>query len=112
MRCNGNWSEARFKSFVISALRRASSRWAPKYTCKKNARVGRNEYRCASCAAIVGNKYIKADHIQPVVDPVRGFESWDVYIQRLFVEVDGYQAICKACHTIKTGEERKLRKRK
>ena len=110
MRCNEQWTEARFKSFIISALRRASSRWAPKYTCKKNARVGRNQYRCTSCSKVVGNKHIKADHIHPVVEPIRGFVSWDEYIARLFVEVDGYQAVCSSCHAVKTAEERELRK--
>ena len=30
--CNGQWTAARKKSFITSALRRASSRWAPKFS--------------------------------------------------------------------------------
>ena len=108
--CNGQWTEARFKGFVVSALRRASSRWAPKYTCKKNARSGRNQYTCALCKQVVGNKDIKIDHIEPVVDPALGFQGYDEFIKRLFVELDGYQAICVSCHQIKTNKERELRK--
>jgi len=109
--CNGQWTKARFKSFITSALRRASSRWAPKYTCKKQARTARNTYTCSLCANSVGNKDIKIDHIHPVVDPEKGFVSWDSFIERLFVELDGYQAICITCHKAKTNEEREIRKK-
>lgn len=108
--CNGQWTKARFKGFITSALRRASSRWAPKYTCKKKARVARNTYVCAQCHRKVGNKDIKIDHINPVVDPEMGFQTWDIFIERLFVELEGYQAICKDCHHTKTQLERKKRK--
>ncbi len=109
--CNGQWTAARKKSFITSALRRASSRWAPKYLTKKNARTARNTYKCSLCANSVGNKDIKIDHINPVVDPTKGFESWDKFIERLFVELDGYQAICITCHKTKTAEEREIRKK-
>ena len=108
--CNGQWTKARFRSFITSALRRASSRWAPKYTTKKNARTARNTYTCSLCSKSVGNKDIKIDHIHPVVDPTKGFVSWDSFIERLFVEMDGYQAICVTCHDKKTSEERLVRK--
>jgi hypothetical protein len=44
------------------------------------------------------------------VDPVRGFVSWDEFIARLFVEQSGYQVLCQACHAVKTGKEREVRK--
>lgn len=110
MRCNGAWTDARFRSFIVSALRRASSRWAPKYGAKKAARVARNSYKCAACSSIVPNKEAKVDHVHPVVDPVRGFVSWDEFIARLFVERDGYQILCQACHAVKTAKEREVRK--
>jgi hypothetical protein len=44
------------------------------------------------------------------VDPVRGFVSWDEFIARLFVEQYGYQILCQACHAVKTGQEREVRK--
>ena len=110
MRCNGAWTDARFRSFIVSALRRASSRWAPKYGSKRAARVARNSYKCAACSSIVPNKEAKVDHVVPVVDPVRGFNTWDEFIARLFVERDGYQILCQACHAVKTGQEREVRK--
>lgn len=108
--CNGQWTAARKKSFITSALRRASSRWAPKFTSKKNARTARNTYTCSLCSKSVGNKDIKIDHIHPVVDPLKGWVSWDSFIERLFVEKDGYQALCVACHQFKSKEENLQRK--
>ena len=108
---NGNqWTEARFKGFIVSALRRASGRWGPKFACKKKARIARNAYICAQCSGIVGNSQIKIDHIEPVVDPTRGFQGYDTFISRLFVELEGYQAICIPCHNTKTQVEREQRK--
>jgi len=108
-RCNGQWTEARFKGFIISALRRASSRWSPKYTCKKNAKIAYNKYVCSLCREIVGNKNIKVDHIEPVVDPEKGFQGYDEFIKRLFVEIEGYQCLCIYCHQKKTNAEREQR---
>ena len=53
---------------------------------------------------------MRADHIRPVVNPHVGFEGWDNYVKRMFVEVDGFRAICVDCHKLKTAEERELRK--
>lgn len=108
-RCGNQWTEARFKGFIISALRRASSRWSPKYTCKKNAKIAYNRYECALCREIVGNKNIKVDHIEPVVDPKVGFIGYDEFIKRLFVEIEGFQAVCTFCHQKKTNSEREQR---
>lgn len=108
--CNGTWSLSRKRQFIISALRRASGRWAPKYACKKAARVARNEYRCASCSQTVGNSECHVDHINPVVDPVVGFQGWDIYVERLFVERDGYRLLCKTCHAEVTQKQREVRK--
>ena len=109
-RCNNTWTENKYNCFIKSILRRASGRWAPKQTCKKNSRVARNKYKCAICNNIVGNKDIKVDHKNPVVSVQDGFINWDVYIKRLFVEQHMLQAICKKCHDIKTLVENKQRK--
>lgn len=108
--CSGQWTLARFQSFIKSALRSASNRWQPKYAAKKAARVGRNQYKCALCSKVAGNRDTHMDHINPVVDPVRGFAGWDEYVQRLFVEVDGYRCLCSACHAEVTAQQRLIRK--
>ena len=118
---NGEWTEARFRSFIVSALRSATGRWGPKQICIKNARVARGKYKCEGCGVVgpatlppkEGNKRriknIVADHILPVVDPRVGFTTYDEWVERCFVEVNGYQALCNDCHVhIKTKKEREV----
>lgn len=120
VRNGGEWTEARFRSFITSALRAASRRWPPKYMALKAAVVGRytnkstgklaQHYRCASCSKLFVATDVQVDHIEPVVDPIKGFVSWDVYIDRMFCELHNLQVMCKPCHKDKTAEE-KLRKK-
>ncbi len=107
---DGKWTDSRKKSFITSALRGASNRWGPKHTALRRARIGYGRYRCELCGAVSGPKGIHLDHIQPVVDPAVGFQGWDTFVARLFVEADGYRAICKAkCHKAITEEQRLIR---
>lgn len=118
----GNWTEARFKSFITSALRTATQRWPPKFETlregyvekKINEKTGKlaMHYRCNACKALFPSKGIQVDHIQPVVDPKKGFVSWDVYVDRLFCEKEKLQLLCKECHKEKTALEKTQRKKK
>lgn len=120
MRNNGEWTEARYRSFVISALRAASRRWPVKWKVLKDALVGKEintatgklaqHYKCTLCGNIFPAKEVVVDHIDPVVSPTKGFVSWDDYIERMFCEADGLQVLCKSCHKVKTNEERQCRK--
>lgn len=120
MRNGGEWTEARFNSFVKSALRAASRRWPPKYqtlnesfvATKKNASSGRNakHYKCAGCNGDFPAKEVQVDHIDPIVDPEKGFESWDLMIERMFCEKEGLQVMCLSCHKNKTNAERRRAK--
>lgn len=99
----------KFKGYIKSALRKIN-KWWPAYTqAKASARVNRGEYRCAMCEEVFCLKEIHVDHIDPVVDPARGFTTWDEYIDRLFCEAEGLQILCKVCHKDKTNEEKKIR---
>jgi 5-methylcytosine-specific restriction endonuclease McrA len=119
---SGEWTPARFKGFVTSALRTASRRWPPKFEALKKALVGKkvnkktnklaNHYKCASCRQLFTSTDVQVDHISPVVDPVKGFVSWDVFIDRLFCEEDNYQVLCKPCHAEKTKAEKAQRSKK
>jgi 5-methylcytosine-specific restriction endonuclease McrA len=119
---SGEWTDAKFRSFITSALRAASRRWPPKYKALKEALTGRKvnaktgkmamHYKCVACEDIFIAADVQVDHISPVVDPKKGFVSWDVYITRMFCEIDGMQVMCKPCHNIKTTEEKKLRTKK
>jgi hypothetical protein len=118
-RNGGQWTEARFHSFVVGGLRALSRKWGPRNESlakaftrtKVNSATGRlaKHYKCARCEGEFPGKMVAADHIEPVVDPVDGFVSWDIFIDRLLCEVDGYQILCKNCHDKKTAEERSER---
>ncbi len=97
------------KSFVIRALRRSSLRWYARNACMKRAKKARNQYECAHCHNIFGRKDVHLDHKEPVIDPLKGFESFDIYIERLFVPETGYQLLCKPCHEVKTQWENAVR---
>ena len=69
-------------------------------------------YRCVTCEGVFIAADVQVDHINPVVDPKKGFVSWDVYITRMFCEIEGLQVMCKPCHKEKTAQEKLKRKKK
>ena len=115
-RCGGRWTEARYVSFVKSALRSASRKWAPTSDVlneayvgvMKNKKTGRmaKHYRCAYCEGLFPHKEVAVDHEPPIVSPEEGFTTWDDFINRLFCEADGLQVLCKTCHDEKSNEEK------
>lgn len=116
-RNSGNWTEARFNSFIKSALRGATRKWPPKNTTLQKARVSKGNYLCAGCKQVVpvtvkkDNKRVRnvfVDHIDPIVSPSEGFISWDKVIERMFCEEEGFQVLCDQCHKQKTSKERQI----
>lgn len=118
-RNGGQWTEARFKSFVVNQLRSATRKWGPIGQCEKEARTRRGFYRCACCEQEIpatvkegrkrsNNKFV--DHIKPAV-PVTGWTNFDDYINNLFCEVENLQLLCKKCHDEKSMEEVQERKK-
>ena len=49
------------------------------------------------------------DHNYEVVDENVGWVSWDIYIERLFVEKEGFQILCWSCNKKKTTENNAIR---
>jgi 5-methylcytosine-specific restriction endonuclease McrA len=104
-RNGGEWTEARFKSFITSALRAASRRWPPKFAALKKALVGRKtndktgklaqHYRCVTCNKDFVGADVQVDHID-----------------RMFCELHDLQVLCKPCHKQKTQQEKEARKKK
>jgi hypothetical protein len=116
-RNGGTWTEARYKTFVVSALRAAFRRWPPKFKLLKSAATERRinpktgklamHYKCAQCGGEFPLKEVQVDHIKPVVDPTKGFVDWDTFIERLYCEKRGLQVLCKnVCHKEKSKAER------
>jgi 5-methylcytosine-specific restriction endonuclease McrA len=116
----GKWTEAKFHSFVKSALRAASRKWPPKFETINDAYVGTQinassgrlakHFRCAACAGLFTSTNIQVDHIHAIIDPKIGFTNWDDVVSAMFCEKENLQVLCKPCHKIKTAEERKLKK--
>lgn len=116
----GEWTQARFNSFVKSALRAASRRWPPKYQClndayvtvQTNVKSGRlaKHYMCNECRLLHVGADVQVDHIAPLIDPSTGFTTWDEVINNLFCEKSNLQVLCKPCHLSKTAVEKQLAK--
>lgn len=115
------WSDAKWRAWIVSLLRRGSTRFPNRFNALKQAKRGKKinkatgriaeHYECSICKEEYPAKQVVIDHIEPVVCPIQGFISWDVYIERMFCKEDNYQCICKPCHKIKSEEERKQRRR-
>lgn len=108
------WTTARFWSFVRSALRKAFTRWPPKYTCLNNAKTPYTgsstrqkwQYKCSECGGQFQMKEIEVDHLVPA-GSLKDYSDLPGFVERLFVSEDKMQTICKPCHKAKTKRERK-----
>lgn len=120
-KCDGQWTQSKFNSFIKNNLRSATRKWAPIQSCRKRAHVGRGQYRCECCKEIVAPTVydeekrkrvpnIFVDHVHPIIDPHVGFVSWDMTIERMFCDSDNLQLICGKCHKIKSQEEIEIAK--
>lgn len=119
-RNGGEWTEARFHSFIKSALRTASVRWPPRYQTLADAYVGQKinlesgrmakHYVCAGCGNHFPQKNIEINHKIPVI-LTSGFDSWDQVVERMFCEKEGLEALCKPCHKAITKYENEQRKK-
>nr|BDD47185.1 hypothetical protein 3 [bacterium] len=113
----GRWTEARFRSFITSQLRKATYKWPPKNEALRRAKIKRGVYRCNACKQEVPTSVkekgkrkqnVFVDHINPVIDPKKGFTTWDTFIERLFCEIENFQVLCRKCHDEKTKGEREV----
>lgn len=121
-RCHGTLTEAGYRGFIRSLLRKGSMRWRPKSAAKMAARHheklpgrgGRLVYHstCAHCGGLFPETTTEVDHVTPVVDPEIGFTSWDDFIERLFCEADQLQVLCNTCHLKKTNAEKEKAKQR
>lgn len=112
---NKEWTVARHHAFIVSVLRAGTRRYPPKFLTlneaktekKKNKATNRiaQHFLCALCETDFPATQVQVDHIKPVVDPAKGFTSWDSYIKRLFCKKENLQVLCKSCHKIKTKKE-------
>ena len=110
-------------------LRRLSYQRKEYTEAKNRAKVGPAIFKCEQCGQLMydgnsqksfdKNKEIydnliwetpDLDHNPPVVEPKRGFVTWDEYLDRLFCSPDNLTVLCKACHKGVSREEMNERK--
>lgn len=124
--------DKKLKGKIINASRRLTYSYQPRTLAKKAQQVAPATFKCKLCPAVLyeGKKELsktdlknrfpnivaeklKLDHIEPVI-PITGFKTgewdWNEYYDRMFVEQDGWQGLCKECHDKKSDEENKLRR--
>ncbi len=112
-RAHSTKTEAEFWAFILSALRAATKFWKPKMI---KLRAGRRpsqsankrlrwENSCEHCLQWFPESEIEVDHIVPC-GGINGIDKVVGWIKRAFVEVEGFQRLCKTCHKKKTLEER------
>ncbi|MDW8345659.1 MAG: HNH endonuclease signature motif containing protein [Bacteroidia bacterium] len=98
------------RAFIINVLRRASFTWWSRTAALKKARVKRGIYRCNICKYEGPLKDFEMDHVIPVIGK-EGFTTFDEFIERLFPDSpNGWQLLCKPCHTDKTNKENEERR--
>lgn len=123
VKCDGQWTQAKFNSFIKNNLRAATRKWGPIQRCRKRANVSRGLYKCECCGLEVPPtvmdtekrkrvKNIFVDHIVPIIDPAVGFTTWDECIERMFCDSSNLQLVCKACHSVKSLEETEVAKQR
>jgi 5-methylcytosine-specific restriction endonuclease McrA len=106
------WSEARYRTFVRSALRKAWMKWPPRFEALRRAarpnqsdnKRLKNEYQCAHCGGWHRQDAVSVDHIKPWGDPWS--MSFPDALRALLVSVDELQVLCEPCHDIKTALEK------
>lgn len=108
---------------IISQLRLLARQWKPKQAARKAVVVkvpngtyknGNtkyiSKYPCKHCKELFLANETDVDHIDPVVSIEHGFVDFNTFIDRLYVGVDEYQILCKACHKVKSKKENAIRR--
>ena len=121
---HGTMSKSAFWGMIRSCLRQKSRWWKPlteaKNKVKRNCKdCGRQkfEYQCAHCKGWFSEREIAADHLVEAGTLTCGADV-EGFIERLFVEVEGFQILCdkrkdgkESCHKKKTDEYMKTKKK-
>lgn len=112
-RAGNTMTESEFRSWVLSGLRSRTRYWPPANAAwKLNTRPSQSsnkrlkiEHQCNICKEWFSKAKMQLDHIKPIggLSCLSKLQTW---VERAFVEVEGYQKICKPCHKIKSRDER------
>ncbi len=99
------------RNLILLVLRRGTYKWPPRNQALKDAKAGRNQYRCALCppTKLYANKDKELDHVNPVqrVDAV--WDGLENVADRLYGDKGQWQVLCKPHHKEKSARENTLR---
>lgn len=120
--------DKKLRNRLIQAARKISYGHPPRKTQKNKQKIDANLFQCSKCGVLCYEgtssdnfeKYLEQhenviwekgdmDHIIPVIDPIKGWESFDIFYERLFSPEDNWRYLCKMCHNSKTAEENRFR---
>jgi len=106
----GNWTKARYFSFIRGLLRSGFTRYPVKHAVKKAASrkkkaSRRFEYQCSMCKKWFPNSQVEVDHIEGA-GSLKDYDDLPGFVSRLYCEPDNLQVLCKPCHAKKTNSER------
>lgn len=117
-RNGGTFTEAQFRGWIRSSLRRMSQRWKPIYQTfnrsKRAVTAADREkwgnrikfvHQCDACQQWFPKKQVAVDHIVPCGSLLDIEKDTGPFILRLLCEVDGLQLLCTNCHQEKTNVE-------
>ena len=112
---------------IKNALRRIHMHDKQKGIAKAKCKIDAALFKCELCEVLIyegsseknfnkmqmkyGADYeviqakLELDHIEPVVQPTKGYADWNTYLERLYCAPEGYQGICRDCHAEKSAEE-------
>lgn len=89
-----------------------------KARCRVRVRIGEYKngkdkvvwmFKCEECGQTVDK--IEVDHLEPRIDPLKGYEGIETWIRRTFVSAENLKAKCKPCHSSKTVAENAVRRK-
>lgn len=98
---------------IKSVLRSGTVRYAPKWKAlqkRTKPYYGTLHPRltkvtqCELCEDWFKGAHIEADHKVEIGHP-QSHEDWPGIIERMYCGIDGFQAVCKWCHDIKSGKK-------
>jgi hypothetical protein len=92
-------------------LRLLWHRSPPFWDAMRKVKLGPNQYKCQGCQGIFKLREVQVDHIEPVVEPEKGWCGLSEFARRLFVESSKLQVLCQdKCHLekIEKGEQKTM----
>lgn len=92
-------------------LRMVWHRSIPYWEAMHRAKVAPNQYKCEGCNKVFKLREVQVDHIDPVIDPVEGWQGLQSFATRLFCPSNRLRVLDQdSCHKSITLAQNKIRR--